>query len=227
MLAIFLASRAAALSPGPAPRAEGPAEPTHRSVSLPAPRIRSERSLEESLARRRSIRSFAPVSLALGDLAQLMWAAQGVTDEEGHRAAPSAGALYPIEVLVVAGEVSGLPAGIYRYRPQSHRLDLLAPGDARKRLVAALPWQEWVADAPAILAVTGVVSRTSSKYGSRADRYMVLEAGAVTENVYLQATALGLATVLVGSFDDRRVTAVLGLPAGEQPLGLMPVGARR
>jgi SagB-type dehydrogenase family enzyme len=226
VLAILVASRGATWGTGPAPAAGAPAR-SAQSVRLPAPRQQSEQSLEESIARRRSIRRFATTPLALADLGQLLWAAQGVTDDEGHRAAPSAGALYPIEVLVVAGEVSSLPAGIYRYRPERHQLDLLADGDARPRLLSALPWQGWVGDAPAVLAVTGVVSRTAGKYGSRADRYMLLEAGAVTENLYLQAAALGLATVLVGAFDDRRLTGVLGLAAGEQPLGLMPVGRPR
>jgi SagB-type dehydrogenase family enzyme len=168
---------------------------------------------------------FASTPLVLADLSQLLWAAQGVTGDEGRRAAPSAGALYPIELLVIAGAVSGLPAGIYRYRPEGHRLDPVVEGDARCRLLPALPWQGWVAEAPAVLAVTGVVSRTAGKYGTRAERYLLLEAGAVSENVYLQATALGLATALVGSFDDALLTTALLLPDGEQPLGLMPLGA--
>jgi SagB-type dehydrogenase family enzyme len=196
-----------------------------RSVRLPAPRERGECSVEESLARRRSIRRFASTPLALADLGQLLWAAQGVTDDEGRRAAPSAGALYPIELLVVAGVVSGLPAGVYRYRPEGHRLDLVVEGDARRRLLPAVPWQSWVADAPVVLAVAGVVSRTAAKYGPRAERYVLLEAGAVTENVYLQAAALGLATVLVGSFDDARLSTALSLADGQLPLGLMPLGA--
>jgi SagB-type dehydrogenase family enzyme len=196
-----------------------------RSVPLPAPRERGECSVEASLVRRRSIRRFASTPLTLAELGQLLWAAQGVTDDEGRRAAPSAGALYPIELLVVAGAVSGLAAGIYRYRPEGHRLDLVVQGDARRRLLPALPWQGWVADAPAVLVLAGVMSRTAAKYGTRAERYVLLEAGAVTENVCLQATALDLATVLVGSFDDARVTTALPLVDGQRPLGLMPLGA--
>ncbi len=198
-----------------------------KDVPLPKPRLEGPLSVERALFERRSRRRFAREPLVLAELGQLLWAAQGITGKEERRTAPSAGALYPLEVYVVAGRVEGLRAGVYHYRPHEHTLGLVTPDDRLPALTDATWGQDWVKDAPAVLVIAGVHERTTRKYGSRGDRYVYMEVGHAAQNVYLQATAANLATVMVGAFDDRRVKAVLELPRAEHVLGLMPVGHRR
>lgn len=195
--------------------------------SLPKPELDGDVSLESTVRQRRSVREFANRPLSLADVAQIVWAAQGITARDGHRAAPSAGALYPLELYLIAGDVESLPDGLYRYRPRGHRLKKVATGDLRKALAAAALDQSWVRRAPAVLVIAGVYERSAKKYGDRAHRYTHIEVGHAAQNVYLQAVARGLGTVLVGAFDDQEVRTVLGLPADHAPLALMPVGHPR
>ena len=198
---------------------------TAREVSLAAPRATSEFSVEQALRTRRSLRSFAPTPLTLAEVSQLLWAAQGITGERGRRTAPSAGALYPLELYLVAGNVTGLPSGVYRYRPAEHGLVQVAAGDRRAEVAAACR-QSWVAEAPASVAFTAVYARTAKKYGERSIRYVPIEVGGAAENLALQAVALGLGTTVVGAYDDARLAAALGSAADEQPLALLPVGRK-
>ena len=196
-------------------------------ISLPAARLDGEVSVEAALARRRSLREFAAGPLELAAVSQLLWAAQGITDPAGLRTAPSAGALYPLEVYLVAGAVAELSPGIYRYEPRRHRLVLHAPGDARRALARAALGQDWLGEAPAILALAGVYQRTARKYGERAARYVPMEVGHAAQNVYLQAVTLGLGTTMVGAFRDGEVSRALALPEEAKPLSLLPVGRPR
>jgi SagB-type dehydrogenase family enzyme len=196
----------------------------HPEITLPPPRTESTTSLEEALLKRRSVRTYRGEPLTLTEIAQLLWAAQGITGAGGLRTAPSAGALYPLELLVVAGEVEDLPPGVYRYNPDGHTLARAIEGDLRKDLTGAALGQEAVEEAPAVLVITAFPDRTTGKYGERGIRYVHMEAGHCAENVFLQAVSLDLGTVTIGAFDDRRVGEVLGLDPGEEPLYLMPVG---
>jgi len=157
----------------------------------------------------------------------MLWAAQGIIGPEGKRTAPSAGALYPLEALLVAGKEGDLPAGVYRYRPQGHELVCIAEGDRRAKLAAAALEQEWLADAPVTIAIAAVYERTAGKYRQRAERYVHMEVGHAAQNVHLQAAALALGTVVVGAFDDAEVKRILALANNEQPACLMPVGRPR
>lgn len=202
----------------PASEPEPPAQPL-RSVVLPAPATSSAISVEQALATRRSVREFDGAPLTLGQAGQLLWAAQGITEEGGRgRTAPSAGGTYPLELYVATGE------GLSHYLPDSHALDLLVEGDLRPALAAAALGQEWVGAAPAVFAVVGVVGRTAARYGDRAGRYVDLEAGHAAQNLLLQAVALSLGAVPVGAFDDAAVRGVLGIPGDWTPLYLIPVG---
>lgn len=194
-------------------------------IALPAPRLKGELSLEEAISRRRSRRQFKDSPLTLEQVSQILWAAQGVTNREGLRAAPSAGALYPLDsYLAVGGQaVEGLAEGVYRYDPQGHVLEHILEGDVRQTL-ARLAVQTFIAEAPVVLIITGEYERTSWKYGDRATRYVHMEAGHAAQNVYLQAEALGLGTVVAGSFQDEELSRALDLPTGHRPLYIMPVG---
>jgi SagB-type dehydrogenase family enzyme len=196
------------------------------TVALPEARRDGELSVEAALDARHSLREYSRQSVSLAELGQLLWAAQGIT-RGGRRAAPSAGALYPLEVYALAGDVEGLATGLYRYRPGGHELVKSVGDDLRSSLVSAALDQDWFESAPAVLVITAVVARTSVKYGERAARYVHMEVGAAAENVYLQAAALGLGTTYVGAFNDRQVARVLRLPDGEAPLAILPIGKPR
>lgn len=197
------------------------------ALVLPEPRRDGSFPLERALAERRSVREFAGAALRLEELAQLAWAAQGQSAPGGHRTAPSAGALYPLELFVVAGNVQGLATGVYRYQPSLHRLAPLAEGDRRGELVKAAWAQLWVGQAPAIFVIAAVERRTTAKYGPRGVRYVHMEAGHAAQNVLLQAVALGLGGTVVGAFSDGAVKDAAALPREVEPLYLIPVGRPR
>ncbi len=193
-------------------------------IPLPSPQATGPVSVEEALAKRRSVREYRPEALTMAEVGQLLWAAQGITRPGGHRTAPSAGATYPLEILLLAGSVHDLSPGLYRYRPPEHALVPLLENDLRAKLVAAALGQSCVKDGAAALVITAIYERTSGKYGQRGRRYVHMEVGYASENIHLQATALGLGTVAVGAFHDDRVQELLNLPADEHPLLIMPVG---
>jgi SagB-type dehydrogenase family enzyme len=194
-----------------------------KSIQLPRPNI-SDHELVQLLQQRRSVREFRDEALSLRQLGQLLWAAQGVTSPQGYRTAPSAGALYPLELYIAVGKVKGLEAGIYHYYPDNHSLVNSITGDFRKTLAHAALQQPWVRQAPLVLIIAGKYARTTHKYGNRGIRYVHIEAGSAAQNVYLQAQALGLGTVIVGAFDDKAVADALRLASDMQPLLLMPIG---
>lgn len=195
-----------------------------RSIALPPPDRRGIATLERVLSARRSVRELSRKPIAMSTAAQLLWAAQGITSRDGRRTAPSAGALYPLELIVVASRIEGLPAGIYRYIPAEHSLRLIVAGEHGEALGHAALDQMFIADAAAVIVVAAVEQRTAAKYGGRAGRYVAFEAGCASENLLLEAVALGLGAVVVGAFDDGRVSRILHLGPGERPLALVPVG---
>ena len=194
-------------------------------IKLPQPILKGEISLEEALYKRRSVRQYSDEPLLLTAVSQLLWSAQGITDKtNGLRTAPSAGALYPLEVYLVVGNVIDLKAGVYKYRPNGHKLALILEGDRRNDLYASALYQSPIKEAPIVLVITAVYERTTAKYGERGIRYVHMEAGHSAENICLQATALGLGTVTIGAFNDDRVKKVLNLEEDEEPLYILPVG---
>ena len=197
-------------------------------IKLPPPRVESGFSIEKALQYRRSVRVFSPDPISLADLGQLLWAAQGVTGTGGLRTSPSAGATYPIEVYVANGRVTGLPPGLFKYRPPKHDLvrahEDAHEGDFLHDLSEAAIGQGSVFTAAAVVVLTAVHERTTLVYGKRGIRYVDNEIGHAAENLFLQAVALGLGAVAVGAFDDEAVARVLRLPAAHRPLYLLPVG---
>jgi len=204
---------------GPLPTVTAPAPSDERAVPLPTPLLQGTISLEEALVGRRSVRAFKSTPLTAAELSQLLWAAQGITHERGFRTAPSAGALYPLELYVVTAE------GVFRYDPPRHLLQIISQVDVRPALYAAALEQEPVRRAPAVFVVTAVYERTAQKYGAdRSPRYVHLEAGHASQNLLLEAVVMGLGAVPIGAFEDSRVKQVLGTPADHEPLYLIPVG---
>lgn len=203
------------------------AEPIGNHLQLPAVRLDSPVSLESALQNRRSVRKYADEPLSLEEVSQLLWAAQGIISKGVYRTAPSAGALYPLEIYLLAGEVDGLRTGIYKYLPSGHQLLEVSSQDQRGDLYLAALKQDPIRQAPIVIVFAAVYQRTQVKYGDRAARYVDMEVGSATQNVYLQATALDLGTVFIGAFSDEQVKTTLSLAEDEQALGLMPVGRRQ
>ena len=193
--------------------------------SLPRPKFSGDVSVETALNNRRSIRDYKDEPLTISELSQILWAAQGVTSNWGGRTAPSAGALYPLELYVVAGNVTGLDNGVYHYKPKDHVISKIMSRDIRKQLSEAALGQVSIQKAPVSIVITGIYERTTKKYGERGVRYVHIEVGHVGQNIYLQAQTLGLGTVMMGAFDDKKVKEVLALEK-EEPFAIMPIGKR-
>ena len=192
---------------------------TQERIVLPEPKMKGEMSLEESISKRRSIRSYAPKELSIEQISQLLWATQGITEKRrGFRAAPSAGALYPLEVYVIKGD------GVFHYNVENHSLTKTDDTDVRGDIVRAAWGQSFIQEAPVSIIICAVRSRITSRYGPRGNRYVDIEVGHAAENLHLQAVALGLASVPIGAFTDTEVKRILGLPRNTEPIYIVPVG---
>jgi SagB-type dehydrogenase family enzyme len=196
------------------------------SLALPTPLYDSQTSVEQALQARRSVRAYSLEPLTLAEVSQLLWAAQGLTHPDGLRTAPSAGALYPLDIYLLVGNVMGLPAGVYHYQPRDHTLILIGAGDKHQDLYEAALRQSPVKDAAIVFVISAVYERTTGKYGQRGIRYVHMEVGHAAQNVYLQAESLDLGTVFIGAFHEDEVKAILQMSEEETPLGLMPVGRK-
>ena len=200
------------------------------SISLPKPSFDGKVSVEKAIKGRRTVRDFREKSLSLNHLSQLVWAGQGITDLlENKRAAPSGGALYPLDIYILVGEngVERMKGGGYRYLTKEHSLLPIAKGDSRKEIALASLSQMWMAQAPIIFIITAEYRRITGKYGERGIRYALIEVGHVGQNLFLQAEALGLGAGIVGAFNDTEVSNIAGLPPKHEPLLIMPVGYKK
>ncbi len=206
----------------------GPVASHARMIKLSSPASKGAVSVEEAIARRRTWREFTGKPLSEEVLSQLLWAAQGITEpRRGLRAAPSAGALYPLEIYLAVGEPAGsvLRKGIYHYLPLEHGLEERAGGEDRRTAIArAALGQDWMADAAVIFLVAAVNDRTTRKYRDRGWQYIQQEAGCAAENLLLQAAALGLRSAVVGAFDDHELAGIFTLSPSEVPVLLLPAG---
>lgn len=192
-----------------------------KEIRLPQPLTRGKVSVEEAISQRRSQRSFRDKDLSLDDISQLLWAGQGITEKKdgsGLRSAPSAGALYPMEIYVLTKN------GLYHYLPESHALESIGERDLRNELARASWGQSFVAEAALDIVICAVYQRVTSRYGERGRRYTDIEAGHIAQNIHLQAVALGLGSVPIGAFSDSQVKNILNLLKDEVPLYIIPVG---
>jgi len=190
-------------------------------INLQAPRLKGEMSLEEAINLRRSVRRYKSEPLTLEQVSQLLWAAYG-KNAYGKKTSPSAGACYPFEIYVVVSNVKNLKPCIYHYDSENHALELVREGDFNKSLAKACLNQRHVENAAINIIIVAHYKRTTRRYGERGIRYVHIDAGHVGQNIYLQATALGLGTVAVGAFRDEEVKKVINVPG--EPLYIFPVG---
>jgi SagB-type dehydrogenase family enzyme len=198
-----------------------------KAMDLMQPVFDGNMSLEKAIKQRRTVRSFSNKPISSQQFSQILWSAQGITDDrEFKRAAPSGGALYPSDVYAVVGEncVETFTPGVYHYNPSSHSVSMVAGGDRRKDVARASLRQMWMADAPVIFVVTAEYDRICTKYGKRGIRYALIEMGHIGQNVFLQSQALGLEAGIVGAFNDRAVADVVEAEKNHEPLVILPVG---
>ena len=203
-------------------------------INLPAPVLTGSISVEEALKNRRSIRVYADTTLTLAEVSQLLWAAYGITEPApdgpdflrgGLRTAPSAGALYPLELYLVARRVEGIEPGVYWYKSDTHQLMVTPGGDRWNALAEAAIRQPHFETAAAAIVYSAIYERNTSKYGERGrERYVCMDVGHSAENVYLEAYALGVGTCAIGAFIDLAVKQVIGMTRPEEPLYIMPLG---
>ena len=188
-------------------------------IKLPAAKEKGILSLEETIKNRRSERDLSGKELMLEEISQLLWSCQGITGEKrGFRAAPSAGATYPLEVYLVSGD------GFFNYMPDSHSLKRIKDKDLREVLSGACLGQRFVKDAAIDIVICADFKRATGRYGKRGENYVYIEVGHAAENVNLQAVALGLGSVCVGAFSDDAVKELLELPKEIVPIYIIPVG---
>ena len=183
-------------------------------------------SVENAIAKRRSKRSFSGMPMSLAELSHILYYSSGVTDKRaGLRAAPSAGATYPIEVYTVANNVEGLTRGIYRYLVTSHELELVREGDFRHEMALAALGERMLVEANVVLVLSAIFQRTQRRYRERGQRYILLEAGHIAQNTCLVATSMGLGTCAIGAFHDTDFNHVVGVDGREESvLYLVAVG---
>jgi SagB-type dehydrogenase family enzyme len=193
-------------------------------INLPQPEFDSKTSIEKALYNRRSIRHYLDKTISLAEISQILWSAQGVTTGDGKRTAPSAGATYPLVIYLNVSKVESLSQGIYRYDSDRHALQKLFQQDQKSAFASAALDQTFIEQAAAIIIITAIFERTTSCYGGRGVQYIHQEAGAVAQNIHLQAVSLNIGTVMVGAFKDDQIKKIMNLSANELPLLLMPLG---
>jgi len=189
-----------------------------KTINLPEPVFEGNFSVERAISERRSVRAYSSKDLTVEAISRLLWAAQGVTGSNGLRAAPSAGALYPLEIYLAKRD------GLYRYIPEGHKLKKISDKNIKNDLALASRGQTFVEKAPIDIIICAVYERVTARYGKRGIRYTDIEVGHASQNVHLEAVSMGLSSVPVGAFDDDAVAKVLGLPVNEKPIYIIPVG---
>ena len=200
---------------------------SEEEIKLPLPQLEGKMSVEEALAKRRSRRVFQDYSLTIEQVTQLLWSAQGITEErKDFRTAPSAAALYPLDIYLVVGKnkVKDLKVGVYHYNPLQHSLTIILEEDQRRELARACIDKNYIEDAPVSLIIAAEFSRTTNKFGKKGIYFVYMEAGHVAQNIYLQVESLGLGTSVYGGISQENVSHALNLPNQHIPLYVMPVG---
>lgn len=194
-------------------------------IKLPAPDKKGGMPVEMAINNRRSVRNYSDKPVGIKEISQILWSAQGITNKERSlRAAPSAGATYPLELYLVADNVKGLEDGVYHYITEGHYIQEIKDEQIKGKLATAAFGQSFISKAPVMLVISAVYERTTLKYGERGKRYVHMEAGHVAENIYLQAESLHLGTVVVGAFTDKKVKQLIGMKEQETPMYIIPVG---
>ncbi len=195
------------------------AYPEAPKISLPDPDFSPKANLWECLARRRSLRDYKPKHLSLKELSNLFWATQGITLTSTrffYRAAPSAGALYPIETYLMINWVEGVEKGIYHFDVAGFQMETIASGDFSEDMTKAALGQSMVRRAALLFVWTAVILRSMWKYRNRAIRYIFMDVGHICENLQLAAAALNIGCCPIGAFYDDQINRLIEVDGEEE-----------
>lgn len=199
------------------------------TIALPEPDRKMETPLDKAIEKSRSPAfGFTPKSISLSQLSTLLYMTGGITEPLGElRAAPSAGARYPIEIYIIANNVKDLPKGLYHYNVKKHGLDLLKTSENILEELQKVSNPVYrIENASVTLVFSARFYRSAWKYRDRAYRYCLIETGNMAQNSTLVLAAMGLHSIPIAGFDDQQVNEILGLDGIEEgPLLLLPVGA--
>ena len=196
-------------------------------IMLPEPQRISNFSLEEALQKRRSRRNYSGEPISLEQLSQLLWSAYGITKEPFYKTVPSAGACYPMTIYVSVVKVKGLKSGFYQYIPKEHQLELISTDNFTDQIYTCGYNQGCLRNQAITILMSADFDKITTRYGKRAYRYTYMEAGHISQNIYLQTESLDLATVAVGAYDEETLNKILPIPNKEDIIYLMPVGKKR
>ncbi len=186
-------------------------------IKLPNPKLKGEKSLEECIYERESVRSYKDKEIEIEKVSQILWASQG---KKGHkRTVPSAGATFPLEIYITLKN-----KGYFHYNFEKHILELITDDDLSKKLAEASGNQQSIAEAYFNIIICAVFERTTQRYGERGIRYVFIEVGHCAQNVHLEAVSMGLSSVPIGAYEDNKVKEVLGLKKKIEPLYIIPIG---
>lgn len=187
------------------------------NIELSKPNFKGEKSLEECIYKRKSVRSFQSREIKMRNISQLLWVAQGI--KGSNRTVPSARGTYPLEIYT---NIKG--KGFFYYNFKEKRLEQKIKKDLSNKLVSAALGQKFISQAPLNIIICADYSRTQKRYGKRGTRYVHMEVGQCAQNIHLQAVSLGLGSVPIGAFGDNEVKVTLNLPKNLDPLYIIPVG---
>ncbi|MFW9829585.1 MAG: SagB/ThcOx family dehydrogenase [Candidatus Thorarchaeota archaeon] len=187
------------------------------NLKLPKPRLIGEKSLESCIYERRSVRTFKEKNIEIEKLAQILWSAQGKKGSK--RTVPSAGATYPLEIYVNLKD-----KGLFLYNFEENSLKLIVEEDLSLALAEASWNQDFISEAYLNIIICAIFNRTTQRYGQRGVRYVYIEVGHCAQNIHLEAVALGLSSVPIGAFEDKKVKNVLKLPRNVEPIYIIPIG---
>ncbi|MFW9970828.1 MAG: SagB/ThcOx family dehydrogenase [Candidatus Odinarchaeota archaeon] len=187
------------------------------SITLPKPELKGEKSIEECIYERESIRNFEDKPIEIDKISQILWATQGRKGDK--RTVPSAGATYPLEIYVILKD-----KGFFNYNVKKHTLEIVYKEDLSYKLAKASLDQYFITEAYMNIIICAEFSRTTWRYGQRGQRYVLIEVGHCAQNIHLEAVALGLGSVPIGAFEDDNVKRVLKLPKNIEPLYIIPIG---
>lgn len=202
------------------PREQFPVGESARALPAPAQKSALVRIIES----RRSCRLYAREKMTRAELGTLLGGACGITGsnqlgpgiESLLRAAPSAGALYPLELYLATQEIEGMEQGLHRYNLLDHSLEKLPINSGMNEIAACLLDPKAVENANALILIVARFERTIKKYGPRGYRYILLEAGHIAQNLCLLATSQGLGSLCIGGFVDSKLNNALGFDCAKQ-----------
>ena len=177
-----------------------------------------DNSFLHALLSRKSVRAFQPKSINLKELSALLTLSCGLRNDHPDsifRTYASAGARYPIEVYTIIFQSDDLERGIYHYNICDNTLELIKAGDYRDQVNDFYRNQDTIIEMnfPCLILFSTISERTMEKYGERGYRFILLDAGHMSQNLYLTATYLNLGMVALGAgaASDDQLNDLLGL----------------